>query len=1231
MKIGRNDPCPCGSGKKYKKCCLNNDGSKVNAAFLSDMASKFEYLKENAKKLYQLIKKYRVEDLVKAIFCINLWRKNRSALAQQLTLNMVLADYDEFGTENLDTYSELTHFFEEIKDILKLTSYEDFIIDDYGEIFINHMGKSYSTIIGNGYQQVYAKFRYLQELVRITNKDEDLKAILEYEDNIIRYTKNANEPNEQAEIAFELPSDTFWSVIKSLFVNDEFIKQFTSVFNILGYQNIPIERRHFVRKNGVIYPLCNLAILLDYYVLLSRNVSKDDLNKHIYSTIYSILDDSFNYSSTPPARVLISPRLLNDERKDFLITSGLLFSVITKNSLLVGLDGGKFSSNSDLNAFIAQLNKINKEIGFNLVESIRRNSTQGYYGVTTEKAYGVTYIVVDPITDTTAQYMRFNDDKKSLFHCSSLDLLYLIGFSEGFEELQEFIDYDLSNETKSIIFGGKSSLFFTWKNAHRMVAEGAFEYDHMVTDYNQTESNTLSYFANCLCEFPRNSSELFVDPLCWDAKPLDKGYNKIFRKGCYGFGGDVKKLCSNIYLYLSHNVELFLDEDFEQSSRMALNVIDDLNQRLFERYASIIQKMEFLHNKTLQLLYVPWTKACSSFVIEKENKVVYSIEHFENDVVMLKFTAKPQAILDEIKYSDDRTAENTYFKELLSPLSKYSPDIYQELEEALDNDKNLKRTVGVFTVKQYYYFSEHAIDTEITEIGLAKARKEIAKVCYESGAHPGEYNGKNATKVVRNMQLSVVKVFESILSQYDMYDLHSKALNYLSIQQNNVILNAKRYSAFENLDEKVLLEFENETRNIREDYRKNIDTAKYLIESNLAIQHNGNGCRCSEDDLSYLLAFSDWLVTLQEDADMCHFQESDYTIVINDIYVVDAIPSDKLQEQNKKTIERKYKTTDYSIKVDEVDLAFVKESSETFEMDTGVNLGTLITLLEFMQLRLVDDSLATEIYPNVFEIPRDDLERYFLEALEEKVDVDEIKSAIEFITLDATKLKTICGEQHDLLPVWEREKRSDRFDMKPIVLKENNCIFSPVSINCLLTSWKSGITEWFLPYEIGFANLLEVLERWKKRYEDEMVKDIAKLFRDANFDIVVPELEFVKRFPKENYPEELGDYDIWAVNKDKKEVWIIESKVLHKVASIYEFQMQQRGFFFQNKYDEKFQRRINYAEENISKMLLSLGISESKYHVVPYMVTNKLFESRYKNVSFPIITFNELKDVLENI
>ena len=35
MKIGRNAPCPCGSGKKYKKCCLNKN-QQVNRENLND-------------------------------------------------------------------------------------------------------------------------------------------------------------------------------------------------------------------------------------------------------------------------------------------------------------------------------------------------------------------------------------------------------------------------------------------------------------------------------------------------------------------------------------------------------------------------------------------------------------------------------------------------------------------------------------------------------------------------------------------------------------------------------------------------------------------------------------------------------------------------------------------------------------------------------------------------------------------------------------------------------------------------------------------------------------------------------------------------------------------------------------------------------------------------------------------------------------------------------------------
>lgn len=60
MKIGRNDPCPCGSGKKYKHCCLLKESMSTgdliraavqNAGYKEDIANVLcnlsEYMKRN--------------------------------------------------------------------------------------------------------------------------------------------------------------------------------------------------------------------------------------------------------------------------------------------------------------------------------------------------------------------------------------------------------------------------------------------------------------------------------------------------------------------------------------------------------------------------------------------------------------------------------------------------------------------------------------------------------------------------------------------------------------------------------------------------------------------------------------------------------------------------------------------------------------------------------------------------------------------------------------------------------------------------------------------------------------------------------------------------------------------------------------------------------------------------------------------------------------------------------
>ena len=53
-KVGRNDPCPCGSGKKFKKCCENKMigkkfmAHKIDTAAVSKQASGLTSLFQNA-------------------------------------------------------------------------------------------------------------------------------------------------------------------------------------------------------------------------------------------------------------------------------------------------------------------------------------------------------------------------------------------------------------------------------------------------------------------------------------------------------------------------------------------------------------------------------------------------------------------------------------------------------------------------------------------------------------------------------------------------------------------------------------------------------------------------------------------------------------------------------------------------------------------------------------------------------------------------------------------------------------------------------------------------------------------------------------------------------------------------------------------------------------------------------------------------------------------------------
>ena len=156
----------------------------------------------------------------------------------------------------------------------------------------------------------------------------------------------------------------------------------------------------------------------------------------------------------------------------------------------------------------------------------------------------------------------------------------------------------------------------------------------------------------------------------------------------------------------------------------------------------------------------------------------------------------------------------------------------------------------------------------------------------------------------------------------------------------------------------------------------------------------------------------------------------------------------------------------------------------------------------------------------------------------------------DYLTIAPQKLKTCEGTIHEILPIWEREKRDNRFDKKPLLSAGQDYIYSPVIIHVLLQSWWNGIPDFYPPYETGLSNTLVVLDEWKERYEKLMVLDLVEIFKKFELKKVFPNLKLHRLDKNGNHPDYLGDYDLLVIDDATGVIWNIESKVLKKVGSI---------------------------------------------------------------------------------
>ncbi len=1188
---------------------------------------------EKIKEIQPITETYKFEDLLKAIFCVNICVNNRSVLASQLTLNLSLILNEKKGKRGITNYNEFQDFFSKIQPILQPDYMDDYIIEDFGEVKFKYKNKYYNVILGTGHNQVFGELYFLESVAKKLNKEDELERVFQYNSNIIEYFKEVNKSNEEGKKRLVLPNEELFERTLNFFENEVDNLNIEEIYKIMGEQKRPIEKTYFVKKDMHIYPLYNNAILIDIFDFWYRKINIEERSYIADLGITKVLSDItlMNQGNQPN---VIFPISLFDSGK---VISKYIYTFVIKcnNSAIIAINRDQFENEEKLNEEIDKIKRAHIANNLNLIEVISRNEGKGNLGVTIRRECELQFIIYNSHVNISEMYMSLKEGDAKYFECTAIDLVYMLLFMDDQEELVTYISEQNAEKDYEQMtgFGGDSSKFLMWKDCDHMIVKGAIRYRLIDIGYNEENDYVLEYFKNELKNYPFNVEEdfLFRTPFSWKIEKNDDEYNQYVYKIKNNFGGSLKRLINGAVIFFTYNFDFFRNVSNGEEYFETIHFIEELNLRKIKKCEEVIEKSKKFSNKVVQIMFMPIEYARKVRVrMDDKRKYVYSDCYEENNVIIIRYIVNYAKLQKDIMSSSNRKIENLYFKELLKPLQLMYKEEYDAICDKLDKEEGLKKEVDVFALEIDYIYNRSIKDFYVEDINYLNVKKEIAKICLDSGIKSGEYFGKDANRVIRLMQKKLIEAFEKEIMKYNRKHLHIELLEILANTCNSINVYRKRYNSFKDIDEEILEEVQKKTIIDRERDKHNYKTLLYLIESNLYLERDINN-KIDSKGLQHLLAFSNWLVVLSDSADICYFTDQEAHIKVNYDYVVDTFSEESDDSKIENFNKRVYSSNGYTIKGDKEDYEFLEKVQEQFKNDTNIDIICIFDVCHYFQRYAVEENKCTQLSSNVYSISTEnlisDIGEYIRKNSKENFSEDEIRRAIEFITIDVSKLKTINNKEDYYLPIGEREKRNYRFDIRTLLKESEMIVFSPVLVSNVQSQWKNGIVDNYLPYEIGLDLTVKTLMDWKKKYEKEMVFDIEKIFKENNINFVRTNTELHKIDKKGNHPLELGDYDVLAIDDCKFKIWIVESKVLKKVGSFFEMYNQQRRFFLEHKEDEKFQRRIDYMNANYKKVLKALGFDTSnEYKVVPYMVMNKVMSSRYKKIEFPIISIEELEN-----
>lgn len=445
--------------------------------------------------------------------------------------------------------------------------------------------------------------------------------------------------------------------------------------------------------------------------------------------------------------------------------------------------------------------------------------------------------------------------------------------------------------------------------------------------------------------------------------------------------------------------------------------------------------------------------------------------------------------------------------------------IYDVMKPGIADDYTVE-DFGEVQLRYNDKFYRVIIGTGPEDYHYHEVRKRIANVCYGNMIKPGIYRGQEANQIIRAMQKAIIEDFEGEVSKYSWSELHYSLLDYHSTLLHDIDINWKRYGSYSGLDEKKDKEVRDRIIDQREKAKHDDRNTLYLIETNLYL-HCESETLATIDDINLLLAYANWLVVLNDVADMCHFADNEAYIEITDEYVVDTLADDQDAEALSGLHHRIYSYSGGLKRDHETDFKYLEKVKETFKEDMGFDLTDFLDILSYFS-NSFSETIVKKIGNNVFRAPMKELLRDFLEQMNNVITEEDAATLFNYLVVSSQNLKTENGKINFYLPIGKRRTRDTRFELMPLVSINGDIIFSPITMDRLKKDWLNGIMDFILPYEVRMNKTKQLIVEWKKSYEKQIVYDIANSFKKNKFDIIKQNFELMKL--NKSHPQWLGDY-----------------------------------------------------------------------------------------------------------